>query len=116
MDELLNAMLEAAKPHLVELMTAVLVAGSAWLRAKLQAQAAASATFEVELAHRDRKNAGDELLPGEQRKKLAMLKVQSALPLLAQPFSRKGMEKLVERKVRQAHKRADSALGPEGDA
>lgn len=116
MDELLNALLEAAKPHLVELITALVAAASVWLRARVQAQAASSATFDVELVHRDRKAQGEEVLPGEQRKKLAMLKVQSALPIFAQPLTKKGMERLVERKVKQAHKRADSALGPEGVA
>lgn len=109
MDDLLSTLLEAAKPHLAELVTVLLTAGLAWLRARVQSQAAEAATLDVELAHRARKREDLALLPGEQRKQLAIAKVEGSLGILARPLTRKGMEKLVEKRVRRAHELADEA-------
>lgn len=89
-------MLELLKPHLVEILTACVAAGVVLIRAWAQRKAAlwAAETQQRENAH----------LPGRTRKVRAMQAVEKRLPLGVRPFTRAGLDKLVEDAVPKVQK------------
>lgn len=96
MDELLLMVLEAAKPYLMELVSAGLAALILWLRARAQVVVMRGQVASLERAE----------MPVAAKKAAAMAEATRRLPLGIRPLTTTGMGTLVERALQDVRKQA----------
>jgi len=90
------------RPVLKELLVLLVTVGFAAVRMWAQRRAAVAGTTEVEVEHVRRKLAGMAPMTSEEKKGDGMAKTRARLPLVARPFTQRGLDRLVERAVPKA--------------
>jgi hypothetical protein len=97
----MEELLELVRPYLVELVGALTAAAVTLIRIWIQRKVALAAAEKQE-----REGNG---LPGVEKKAKAIEHVSSTLPPGVRPFTRSGLDKLVEDAVPEARKRVSDS-------